>query len=126
MMTELAELSPMELTLHDISRCRQEVHSPHQLPLPVQAAAGGLPLGRSADIVGAHEALLAHVGLDAVCVTQAVVEAGVETILGGLVACTACSINDAPSRRLVMHKEYLPKPAGWWGTSLPMGRPPTW
>lgn len=89
---------------------------------------GGHALGRPADIVGAHEALLAHVGLDAVRVTQAVVEAGVETILGGLVACTACSINGAPSPRLVMHKEYLPKPAGWWGTALPllMGRPPTW
>ena len=31
----------MELTLHDILRCRQEVQ--HQLPLPLPGAAGGLP-----------------------------------------------------------------------------------
>ena len=37
----MGEMSPMELTLHDILRCRQEVQ--HQLPLPLPGAAGGLP-----------------------------------------------------------------------------------
>jgi hypothetical protein len=42
----------------------------------------------AANVVGANEALLAHVGLDAVSVAEAVVEAGVEAVLCRLVACS--------------------------------------